>query len=531
MAYRDALASFADRERYVVLAPLFPVGPLGDGNPDGYKYIAEGDIRYDRLLLDMVAEVEALLDNSFPRFDLFGFSGGGHYVHRFYYLHPDRLSSVTVGAPGSMTLIDDTQDFWLGTRDWEQRFGTALDLQAMKRVPSLLLVGADDTQGVRLPGQLCPARRRHGGARQESRRAQCDIAAELARPWAGCAAGHRRRHRARGIAGGAGLGGVSRRANNRACHGRRRRAGGGSLSRLADTVNIIVPTGALGTGVRAADLAAGAAAGAHAIACDAGSTDSGPAYLATAQPKYSRGAVKTDLRLLMLAQAEHGIPLLIGSCGTSGADAALDWTRDIALEIAREEGLTPTIALLYSEQEPARIAAAAAAGRVRPLAPLTSAESALFEECDRIVALMGPEPYIEAIRAGADIVLGGRTTDTAVIAAVPLMMDAGAGPAWHAGKIAECGGLCTRFSREGGVLVRIGTDAFESRAARARTMHLRPLHGVRRTCCTKTAILSCLTEPGGVLDVSAARYAAADRSRRSRSLGARTRASRRSRTR
>ncbi|OJU22465.1 MULTISPECIES: hypothetical protein [unclassified Sphingomonas] len=146
MAYRDALAPFADRNRYVVLAPLFPVGALGDGNPDGYKYIAEGSIRYDRILLGMIAEVEALLGIAFPRFDLFGFSGGGHFAHRFYYLHPDRLASVSVGAPGGVTLIDDSRDFWIGTRDFAQRFGAPLDLEAMRKVPSQLIIGELDTE-------------------------------------------------------------------------------------------------------------------------------------------------------------------------------------------------------------------------------------------------------------------------------------------------------------------------------------------------------------------------------------------------
>ena len=86
-----------------------------------------------------------------------------------------------------------------------------------------------------------------------------------------------------------------------------------------DTVHILVPCGALGLGVKEADVFARVGE-AQAIACDAGSTDSGPAYLATGRPKYSRDAVKHDLSILMRAQARAGIPLLVGSCGTSGSD-------------------------------------------------------------------------------------------------------------------------------------------------------------------------------------------------------------------
>jgi hypothetical protein len=274
--------------------------------------------------------------------------------------------------------------------------------------------------------------------------------------------------------------------------------------RLVDTVNILVPTGALGIGVVESEVAAGVAAGAHAIACDAGSTDSGPAYLATAIPKYSRASVKHDLQILMKAQAAAGIPLLIGSCGTSGCDAALDWTHEIAKEIAREQGLNPRIALLYSEQNRAQMASYAAAGKVTPLEPMTGADPAMFSECDHVVALMGPEPYIAALEGGADIVLGGRTTDTAVLAAVPLMRGAGAGAAWHAGKTAECGSLCTTLARANGVMIRVGHDAFE----------VEPLTPGAR--CTPTTVSAhmlyensdpfILHEPGGVLDVTEARY-------------------------
>lgn len=278
--------------------------------------------------------------------------------------------------------------------------------------------------------------------------------------------------------------------------------------RLADTVNILVPVGALGGGVREQDIAAGIAAGAHGIALDAGSTDSGPAYLATGRSKYGRDAVKSDLAILMREQARAKIPLLIGSCGTSGCDMAVDWTRDIALEIAREHGLNPRIALLYSEQHAGDLAERALAGAITPLPPMTAIDPAVFATCDHIVALMGPEPYIAALEAGADIVLGGRTTDTAVLAALPILRGAGAGPAWHAGKTAECGGQCTVNPRDGGVMIRIGRDAFEVEPLSAANACLP--HTVSAHMLYENSDPFRLTEPGGVLDVGQAEYVPVD---------------------
>ena len=65
-----------------------------------------------------------------------------------------------------------------------------------------------------------------------------------------------------------------------------------------------------------------------------------------------------------------------------------------------------------------------------------------------------------AIAAGADIVLGGRTTDTAVLAAFPLMHGVDTAAAWHAAKIAECGGLCTINPTNPGVMMSIDRRGF-----------------------------------------------------------------------
>ena len=152
--YRSGFAPHADRHRWVVLAPLFPVGVRGDGDPDGYKMLVEGDIRYDRVLLAMVGEIQQVLSTRFPRFGLFGFSGGGQFAHRFLYVHPERLWGVTIGAPGATTRIDERFDYWLGTRNLQAVFGKPLDLDTMRKVPVQLLCGEEDTAELKIPVHL-----------------------------------------------------------------------------------------------------------------------------------------------------------------------------------------------------------------------------------------------------------------------------------------------------------------------------------------------------------------------------------------
>lgn len=146
MAYRDALAPFGRWNHCIVVCPLFPVGVLGDDNRSGFKYIAEADIRYDLALLQIVDEVRERYAVEEQRFAIFGYSGGAHFAHRLFLLHPTRLWAASVGAPGSVTLLDEDRDWWVGVRDVQARFGVRLDIDAMRKVPVQVVVGAADLE-------------------------------------------------------------------------------------------------------------------------------------------------------------------------------------------------------------------------------------------------------------------------------------------------------------------------------------------------------------------------------------------------
>jgi len=143
--YRDAFIEFAEREQCIILAPLFPVGIIEPGELSSYKFIKFHDIRFDHVLLAMIDEVADIYRIERDRFLLHGFSGGGHFAHRFFYLHPARLLGVSIGAPGMVTLLDDQYPWWVGVADIEEQFGIALDIPAMRQTSVQMIVGGSDT--------------------------------------------------------------------------------------------------------------------------------------------------------------------------------------------------------------------------------------------------------------------------------------------------------------------------------------------------------------------------------------------------
>ncbi len=274
---------------------------------------------------------------------------------------------------------------------------------------------------------------------------------------------------------------------------------------------VLVPSGVLGLGFDRTALARGVAMRPHIIAIHGGSTDSGPFSLGAGQSKYSRAATRAEWRELMLARAEAGVPLVIGTAGTCGADATVDWMFDITRELAGELGQSLKIARLYSGQPAERVIAALRADRVLPLTPAPGITEAGLSEMTNIVALAGAEQVQAALATGAEIVICGRTTDTALIAALPLARGDDAGAAWHGAKIAECGALCSTHPMTGTIMVEFDETGFtvEPMALAAACTP----YSVSAHMLYENSDPFRLHEPGGHLDVTAARYAALDERR------------------
>jgi DNA-binding GntR family transcriptional regulator len=263
-------------------------------------------------------------------------------------------------------------------------------------------------------------------------------------------------------------------------------------------------------GFPAETVAHGIAHGAEAIVVDGGSTDSGPYYLGTATAKTNAAAVRHDLDILLTAARAADIPLIVSSCGTSGTDAGVDWVSDMVVSIAQRHRLSFTLARIYSEQDAATLVSAMDAGKITALAPAPPITAETIRSCAHIVGVLGSEPIADAVRAGAQVVLTGRATDTAPLAALASLRGIAPGPAWHAAKTTECGGLCTT-NPLAGVLVDVDDAGFVIES-------LDPASAATPTSVAAHMIYENadpfrMREPSGTLDTSQARYLALDERR------------------
>jgi len=271
---------------------------------------------------------------------------------------------------------------------------------------------------------------------------------------------------------------------------------------------VLVPSGVLGLGFSDQALANGIAARPDVIAIDGGSTDSGPWYLGSGTSKYSRAVCKAEWRKLMQARAELAVPLIISSCGTCGVDAMVDWMagicREIALEPGSNTGTEIKIARLYSSQSADFINQCFGAGQWQALQPDIPVTPGDISAASNIVALAGVEQIQSALQQGADIVLAGRATDTACIAALPIANGENIAAAWHGAKVTECGALCTTNPTSGVVMLEVDTEGFTV-TPMMDDARCTP-HTVSAHMLYENADPFLLHEPGGTLDVTNAIY-------------------------
>jgi hypothetical protein len=234
------------------------------------------------------------------------------------------------------------------------------------------------------------------------------------------------------------------------------------LGKMADgkskQIRFISPVGSVGGGISESALDEALAQAPDFIACDGGTTDAGPFSLGMGIPAFPREAVKRDLSLILKAGRKANIPVIVGSAGTAGGDVHVDWVLEIAREIVAEHDLPLRTAIIYAEQDKTYLKRLLHQNRILPLDPAPPINDSVIDRSCRIVGMMGVEPLQEALSGGANFVLAGRCSDSALFAAIPLMQGFPPGLAWHAGKVSECGTLVCETLGKGVIFTTISHD-------------------------------------------------------------------------
>lgn len=185
--------------------------------------------------------------------------------------------------------------------------------------------------------------------------------------------------------------------------------------------------------------------GADAIVAQGTSSDVGPTYYGSGRPHFPRHNIRLALEMLLLAARRADIPFVM-SLGSAGSDAHLDYVLKIVDEIATDNDLRFKAAVLHGELDKSFVKRQiAGAAPVRRLVETDYLSETLTEEdVDSSVAVlgqMGPEPIIAALESDVDGVFTGRSLDSGLFMALPMMNGVDRGVAAHFGMVMACGAL------------------------------------------------------------------------------------------
>ena len=146
----DLLRPYAEHHGATLIVPSFAAGSYPDYQRMGRRGRGpRADLALIRLLNDVCRRSGLATDCV----DMFGFSGGAQFAHRFALAHPQRVRRLALGAAGWYTMPDDSLRYPYGTGDSSGLDGVRLNAIAAARLPTLVLIGERDD---RADDERCP---------------------------------------------------------------------------------------------------------------------------------------------------------------------------------------------------------------------------------------------------------------------------------------------------------------------------------------------------------------------------------------
>ncbi len=274
-------------------------------------------------------------------------------------------------------------------------------------------------------------------------------------------------------------------------------------------MKIVALNGLLGYGYSAEALENAFSEKVDYLGVDAGSTDPGPYYLGSGKSFTDRGAVKRDLSLALPKALSHKAPFIIGTAGGAGSERHVNWVREIIYEIAKEQGLSFKVGVVYSDVSKEYVLKKFEDGKIINMSDEMPLNKNAIEESTAIVSQIGIAPIIKLLEEKVDVILCGRACDTAIYAAPCIYNGYDEGLAFHMAKIMECGAMCSEPVAAADVMqAYMHKDYFE----------LRPANPIRKCTVDRVAAHTLyeqsnpymIYEPDGVCDLTNSKFEQAD---------------------
>jgi hypothetical protein len=211
------------------------------------------------------------------------------------------------------------------------------------------------------------------------------------------------------------------------------------------TLRIVCPNGHLGfASIRTGSFRIGCESEPDLICADSGSCDVGPVPLGSDTSSSPLQWQIDDLETMLVASRRLGVPMIVGSAGDTGSNSRVDLFVGIIRDLARKHGLAKfRVGYFYSEVGKDALRRRIDTGdTVTGLDARTPLDLATLDATDRIVAVAGVHPYIKLLDHGADVIIGGRSSDCALFAAPAIRQGFPEALAYFYGKILECASFC-----------------------------------------------------------------------------------------
>jgi hypothetical protein len=211
------------------------------------------------------------------------------------------------------------------------------------------------------------------------------------------------------------------------------------------TLRILCPNGHLGFApIKTGSFEIGCGCEPDLICADSGSCDVGPGPLGADISSSPLQWQRSDLETMLLAARRLGVPMIVGSAGDTGTNSRVDLFVDIIRDLARKHGLPRfRVGYFYSEVKKEVLGRRITTGdTIAGLDGRPALDLATLAATERIVAVAGVHPYIKLLDEGADVIVGGRSSDCAIFAAPAIRRGFPEGLAYFYGKVLECASFC-----------------------------------------------------------------------------------------